>query len=79
MILVYFPSGGCDVLMMLSIIISLLQSYRSISWIVQECIGLSEELFLMFTSVSTTGRDMNATNLKGVMKNQDIKCSSFKI
>ena len=32
-------------------IISLLQSYLNISKIVQECVGLSEELLLMGTSV----------------------------
>ena len=41
--------------------------------IVQECVGLSKELFLMCTSIETTDENMNTTSLKGVMNNQDIK------
>ena len=33
----------------------------------------------MCTSVQTTAGDMNRTNLKGVMKNQDIKGVFLKI
>ena len=46
MMLVYFPSGGCaDDVVNNRTNISLLQSQSYISWMVQECVGLSEELF----------------------------------
>ena len=38
----------------------------------------SEELFNLYVCLTTVG-EMNATNLKSVMKNQDIKDSFFKI
>ena len=56
MLLILFTFLQVDVSMMPSIIkqiISLVQSYWNISWIAQECAGLSEELFLMCTSVQT--------------------------
>ena len=41
-------------------------------------VGLYEELFLMCTSVSTLVQDISATNLKSVIKNQDIKRHFFQ-
>ena len=52
---------------------------------VKDCIGLSEELFLMCTTVfnlyiikCTTVEDTNTTKLKGVMKKHDLKGSFFQ-
>ena len=44
----------------------------------QECVRLSEELFLMCSSVETTIEDINTTNLKGFRKSQDIKRQFFQ-
>ena len=62
-ILAYFPLGGCvaDVVSNKKKIISLLQSYSYISWIAQECIRITKELFSMCTSIKTTFGDMNTT------------------
>ena len=78
MILVYFPSGECvdDVVnnqtnhQFTSIIVEHFMNSARVCWItsVRVC-----------TSVQTTVGDMNTTNLKGVMKNQNIKRSFFKI
>ena len=50
MILVYFASGGC-----VDDVVNNWTNYQFTSWIVyswiaQECVGLSKELFLMCTS-----------------------------
>ena len=78
MILVYFPSGECvdDVVnnqinhQFTSIIVGHFMNSSRVCWItsVRVC-----------TPVQTTVGDMNTTNLKGVMKNQNIKRSFFKI
>ena len=44
----------------------------------QECVGLSEELFLMRIYFQTTVEDINTTKLKGMMKNQEIKRQFFQ-
>ena len=44
---------------------------------VQECVGLSEELFLMCTSIKIPVEDINTTKQKRMMKNQGIKRQFF--
>ena len=76
MILVYFNSGGC-----VDDVVNNRTNHQFTSVIVVHFMNstrASEELFLMSTSVKTTVRDMKTINLKGVMKNQDIKSSFFQ-
>ena len=78
-----------DALMMLSIIEQNYQGYNVMpfsgihlqsyfSWMVKDFVRLSEELFLICTSVYTTVDDINSIKLKDKMRNQDIKVSSFE-
>ena len=76
MILVYFNSGGC-----VDDVVNNRTNHQFTSVIVVHFMNsarASEELFLMSTSVKTSVRDMKTINLKGVIKNQDIKGSFFQ-
>ena len=80
MILVYFPSGGCvdDVVnnqtnhKFTSIILEHFMNSARVCWIIRRTV------FNVYISLNQVG-DMNTTNLKGVMKNQDIEGSFFTI
>ena len=80
MILVYFPSGGCvDVTnnqtnhhQFTSIMVVHFMNSARVCWIIRRTV------FNVHISLNQVG-DMNTTNLKGVMKNQDIEGSFFTI
>ena len=80
MILVYFPSGGCvDVTnnqtnhhQFTSIMVVHFMNSARVCWIIRRTV------FNVYISLNQVG-DMNTTNLKGVMKNQDIEGSFYTI
>ena len=83
MILVYFASGECvdDVVnnqinhRFTSVIVVHFMNSARVCWTIRRTVF---NVYVCLRDINTVG-DTNTTNLKGVLKNQDIKGSFFKI